>query len=335
MSALHAYRSPVYNGPGNGLIRHNESRTVTKFDFTFINVNNPIEFKAEANKKIVRQTVMENHLSTPKKECLASRPKKGDFVRSASRESIHLGVTANETSPLRISALRDSYSTPSEAPGTQPPMLLSSTTYRGGLEPESPGAQPMNSHSVGYDEDALDTFNESGSDTSSVILSPHRNSHDWSEPSSYDAGLRFPCTLLNFLSAQLKPFISIPQHSKGPIKTVEEMKYYCKQYFGSMGIRRYWLPALMESPHAFMSSFQDTTRVQTDVLRLIHESLDDPMKQASDVTIIAVLHYLVIVAIKSPEQLNCHVKGIKEMVDIRGGLGKLGVNGELAAILTA
>ncbi|TKA64069.1 hypothetical protein B0A49_06486 [Cryomyces minteri] len=331
MSALHAYRSPVYNGPGNGLIRHNESRTVTKFDFTFINVNNPIEFKAEANKKIVRQTVMENHLSTPKKECLASRPKKGDFVRSASRESIHLGVTANETSPLRISALRDSYSTPSEAPGTQPPMLLSSTTYRGGLEPESPGAQPMNSHSVGYDEDALDTFNESGSDTSSVILSPHRNSHD---------------------CAQLKPFISIPQHSKGPIKTVEEMKYYCKQYFGSMGIRRYWLPALMESPHAFMSSLcvssthhdvmidcigdsQDTTRVQTDVLRLIHESLDDPMKQASDVTIIAVLHYLVIVAIKSPEQLNCHVKGIKEMVDIRGGLGKLGVNGELAAILTA
>ncbi|KAK5154068.1 hypothetical protein LTR04_006075 [Oleoguttula sp. CCFEE 6159] len=233
-----------------------------------------------------------------------------------------------------------------------PPMSLSSTTYEGGLEPESPGAPPVNSHFVSHDEDALDTFNESGSNTSSVILSPYQKSHDWSEPSPYDAGLRSPCTLLNFLSAQLEPFLTIPQHSKGPIKTVEEMKYYCKQSFGSKGIRRHWLPALMESPHAFMSSLcvssthhdvmtdcigdsQETTRVQADALRLIHESLDDPLKQASDVTIIAVLQYLSIVTIKSPEQLSCHVKGIKKMVDIRGGLGELGINGELAAILTA
>ena len=68
---------------------------------------------------------------------------------------------------------------------------------------------------------------------------------------------------------------------------------------------------------------------------MINESLNDPEMKTSDATIIAVLQLL------NAEIMGCddsimriHQRGLHDMVRERGGLGSLGVHGQLASILT-
>ena len=130
--------------------------------------------------------------------------------------------------------------------------------------------------------------------------------------------------------------------------------------FGSRALGQYWVPTLLRARHAFLSTVAISTahddlmsralqpvhlrspgesmerlRVRQEVMAMINESLDDPELKTADATIIAVLQLL------NAELMGCddnimriHQKGLQDMVRQRGGLGKLGVHGQLASILS-
>ena len=130
--------------------------------------------------------------------------------------------------------------------------------------------------------------------------------------------------------------------------------------FGSRGIADYWVPTLLKARHAFLSTIAISSahddimrrstkspsersktesvqraRVRHEVTSMINQSMSDPELQTSDATMVAVVHLL------NAETMGCddtvmrvHQQGLSAMVSSRGGLGALGVNGQLAAIVT-
>jgi hypothetical protein len=69
---------------------------------------------------------------------------------------------------------------------------------------------------------------------------------------------------------------------------------------------------------------------------MINRSLTDPQMQTSDATLVAVLHLL------NAEIMGCddsimhvHRRGLNAMIEQRGGIDNLGVNGQLAGVTTA
>lgn len=79
----------------------------------------------------------------------------------------------------------------------------------------------------------------------------------------------------------------------------------------------------------------ERARVRSEVTQMVQECLEDPEMATADATIIAVLHLL------NSEIMGCndsfmraHQKGLHVMVQQRGGLMGLGVNGQLASIST-
>lgn len=144
-----------------------------------------------------------------------------------------------------------------------------------------------------------------------------------------------------------------------PSLGIKELKFSCSQRFGSSGLAMHWLPAMLKARHAFLStlcissahddimrrnilppdqrsteSLMKRLRVRQGVISMINESLSDPEMRAADETIIAVLHVL------HSEIMGCndrsmqiHQIGLHEMVRERGGLGTLGLQGQLALCL--
>lgn len=130
--------------------------------------------------------------------------------------------------------------------------------------------------------------------------------------------------------------------------------------FGSQGISDHWVPTLLKARHAFLSTvcissshddimrrgiqaphertpYQSTDRmkVRGEVIAMINDALQDPQLQTADATIVSVLHLL------NSEIMGCddtvmmiHQQGLHNMVRSRGGLDNLGVDGQLASILT-
>lgn len=75
--------------------------------------------------------------------------------------------------------------------------------------------------------------------------------------------------------------------------------------------------------------------VRDEVITMINRCLGDPELCKSDATIIAVLHVLNSEIMDSDEQtLNTHQNGIERMIELRGGLGNLGLGGQLSSMLT-
>ena len=157
----------------------------------------------------------------------------------------------------------------------------------------------------------------------------------------------------------LNPFDTWPSFDD-PTVNVSKLKWLCSQRFGSQKLSLHWIPTLLRARHAFLSTLcissahddimnralgpafrgttlesQERTKVRLGTVSLINQSMNDPRMQAADETIIAVLHLL------SSEIMGCndsimtiHQKGLHQMVLKRGGLGQLGVSGQLAAVLT-
>ena len=164
---------------------------------------------------------------------------------------------------------------------------------------------------------------------------------------------------LDFLGGELNPFDTWPVFSD-PTVNVDELKWNCSRRFGSQGIAMHWVPTLLRARHAFLSTICicsahddimsravsgseflsnhesiQRMRVRQEVISMIHESLEDPDMRTADATIVAVLHLL------NSEIMGCddrmmstHQNGLHDMVQMRGGLDRLGVNGQLASILT-
>ena len=68
---------------------------------------------------------------------------------------------------------------------------------------------------------------------------------------------------------------------------------------------------------------------------MINNALADPKLQAADATIVSVLHLLNSETMDCDDQtMTIHQQGLHQMIRKRGGLDRLGVDGELAMIST-
>ena len=162
------------------------------------------------------------------------------------------------------------------------------------------------------------------------------------------------------VGGNLEPFGTWPAFSDSTVD-VNELKWSCSQRFGSSSLSVNWVPTLLRARHAFLStlcissahddimrrafrpssyaetgeSFINRIRVRQGVISLINQSINDPEMRTADETIVAVLHVL------NSEIMGCddksmrvHQLGLHDMIRERGGLDRLGVAGQLAAILT-
>jgi len=78
-----------------------------------------------------------------------------------------------------------------------------------------------------------------------------------------------------------------------------------------------------------------TAAVKAEVTHLIQKSLSDPQRRCDDATIISTVHLLAAEFMKGEDHaLMPHEHGLRKMVAMRGGLDKLGLDGQIAAILT-
>jgi hypothetical protein len=114
-----------------------------------------------------------------------------------------------------------------------------------------------------------------------------------------------------------------------------------------------WIPALIRSRHAFLSTLciasahldainnRPTESIQTialrqEVIHLISQSLLNPHTRIDDFTIIALVQLICSEVVAGNETaLHYHEDGMEKMVKQRGGLKELGVGGELASVLTS
>ena len=162
-----------------------------------------------------------------------------------------------------------------------------------------------------------------------------------------------------YLGSNIQPFDCWPTLGD-PTLSVEQLKWSCSRHFGSYGISQHWIPELLKAKHAFLSTIcisashddimmrgqqapherkpygsTDRLKVRSEVLGLINQALADPAMQTTDATLMSVLHVL------NSEIMGCddrimriHQHGLDDLVKERGGLGKLGIDGQLASILT-
>ncbi|KAK7536007.1 uncharacterized protein J3D65DRAFT_668459 [Phyllosticta citribraziliensis] len=157
--------------------------------------------------------------------------------------------------------------------------------------------------------------------------------------------------LSNFFSPY-DPFYTLPQPSD-PRINVEQVKWYCHNYFGTKAMARAWLPQMIESRESFLSTLgistahQDaiegrsepsfmTTLVNTEAIRLINAALTDRWTRIRDSTIMSVCQLLASrVVTADNEELQRHEQGLRELIVERGGLEALGVSGDLASVACA
>lgn len=130
--------------------------------------------------------------------------------------------------------------------------------------------------------------------------------------------------------------------------------------FGSEGIAPHWVPLLLRAKHAFLSTIcisashedimrrgmqapherlqhgsHDRMQARCEVIALINQAMNDDQSRIADTTIVAVLQLLNSEIMGCDDQvMRIHQQGLHDMVRQRGGLEKLGVEGQLASILT-
>lgn len=117
-----------------------------------------------------------------------------------------------------------------------------------------------------------------------------------------------------------------------------------------------WLPTVMRSQHTFLSTLnlasaymhavcgRDNSSdeqpfriiLQTIIFRLINTEMEDPPGRTSDLTILAVVQLILSELVEfDRRRIEVHLLEIRRMVQLRGALPRLGVGGDLAALVTA
>lgn len=124
------------------------------------------------------------------------------------------------------------------------------------------------------------------------------------------------------------------------------------RFFGTRAMGRYWIPTLVKSPHAFLSTLCiasahfdavqnlqiesiQTTALRQEVIHLIHQNILNSQTKVDDFNVIALTQLIASEIIAGEEtSLNFHEKGVEAMVGSRGGLNQLGVDGRIASTLS-
>lgn len=161
---------------------------------------------------------------------------------------------------------------------------------------------------------------------------------------------RFPANMPTPLSAFTpnKPFQD-PQPRIADISCMY-LQYYCHRYFGTRAMAHSWLLQMKQSPDSFLSilaiaaSHEDaisgeleptrrTVKIQTEISNLLNEAFDERGTRIKDTTIMSVVRLLRSELINTgTERLVFYEKGLRQLIEERGGLRRLGVQGELSAL---
>ncbi|ORY11882.1 hypothetical protein BCR34DRAFT_311973 [Clohesyomyces aquaticus] len=153
------------------------------------------------------------------------------------------------------------------------------------------------------------------------------------------------------IGTPLDPFRTMPQAHHQEV-SVEYLKFHCSRSFGTRAMGQHWIPTLVKSHHAFLSTLciasahhdaihdlrhdsPQTLALRQEMAHLIGQNLLNPQTCVSDYNIIALTQLICSEVITGNRaMLQYHEDGIAKMVDMRGGLNTLGVNGRLASTLS-
>ncbi|KAF2735487.1 hypothetical protein EJ04DRAFT_195372 [Polyplosphaeria fusca] len=212
---------------------------------------------------------------------------------------------------------------------------------------------------------------------SSPVRSPASSSHDQPlVPSPQNQIIRIPQSILEaapmvrpmrvgvplgFNTTSPRPFKSIGKpfdpfqtlfQANHPRISVEELKFHCSLFFGTRAMGQHWIPALVTSPHAFLSTLciasahhdavhdrqldsLESVALRQEVIYLINQNLSNPSSPVDDFNIIAVTQLMASEMIAGEDAaLTYNEHGAEKMARQRGGLNQLGVNGRLASTLS-
>ncbi|OCK81942.1 hypothetical protein K432DRAFT_403328 [Lepidopterella palustris CBS 459.81] len=303
----------------------------------FVNATHPDDFKADSTMRNIRSHVMYKHRSFEKKEkspAMESNPsgikqQASQYGQSAS-PSPSPGVHFEDITPaMQINnlALADDvtdlfFEFDYSSPG--PPGQMPGNIPLGDLPPKPaspPGPMPENIP-------LADLSLKPGHETLEMFA------YEWK---------RNELKLLKVYSEPERPSLDELQR-----KLMNIIHGYCKGFI----TRSAWMNAICNSQlschhHAsVISVYQDITNgflddsaltvyAKSQVIRMINDRLQDPATQTDDYTILAILHLLVSeLGAGSDEVFNVHQSGLVRIVTQRGGLGKLGLDGLTAIVLS-
>lgn len=153
------------------------------------------------------------------------------------------------------------------------------------------------------------------------------------------------------LGKPLDPFQTMFQ-SNHPRVSVEELKFYCSRSFGTKAMGMHWIPTVVKLPHTFLSTLclasahydavyerpiesVQTLALRQEVIHLISQNLLNPESRGDDYNVVALTQLIASEIIAAEEMtLDFHETGIEAMIQQRGGLGQLGMNGRLASAIS-
>ncbi|KAK4998822.1 hypothetical protein LTR66_002012 [Elasticomyces elasticus] len=257
------------------------------------------------------------------------------------------GQTPNTSAAAQIFGLNQTHATPASAVREQTISRSSADFEDQDLDP-IPLEQPATCQAMLQSATPDDLQDDVPPQTDPHNILIHRRSK-WMQPSPFGYA---------FAGSQFDPFGILPRF-QDPELDMARLKYQCTAYFGTLAMGRSWVPALLSAPHPFLSSLcissvhQDammlshsplsraidsirTRRLRSEVINLILSKINLGRAATDDQTIIAVMCLICSDVMSHNEgSLTVHEQGLQKMVRLRGGLKKLGVDGVLAAVLTA
>jgi hypothetical protein len=290
--------------------------------FRWITGNKPDDFKTKDVMQAVRQTAMGSYLKTAKSHA-GDKPRANSEASDKSRSSI--GSQGGMT----------------PRPMKTPKGKGKSDSEKKSLLPNKPPQPKSNDQST----------SNPGTQVARQSTLPQR-------PIVVPiiAGIRYPFDLypvppLFSLGKSLDPFGTMFQ-SRDARVNVEGLKFKCAIYFGTAGLGKYWIPECLRYPHTFLSTLYmasayddvienrqveslETAALRQDVIHFVSEHLTNREQCVADHNIIAVSQLILGTVISRMDAgLRFHQDGIATMIRQRGGLGKLGVNGQLASAVS-
>ncbi|KAF1841006.1 uncharacterized protein K460DRAFT_295719 [Cucurbitaria berberidis CBS 394.84] len=301
-------------------------------DLCFITGSTPAELRSKKNMAIIRRKAMDSYLKDEKKKddkstASADRSRVNSEASDVSRASLGSQETVNEPQ-IAKSASRQSTNRRKQLAPTKSP--ISTRQEQDGSSSKTQVARVQKP--VGF---VLPP---------APIVLPMRTNvrlpyDDFESPPLYSLG------------KSLDPFRTMFQSSH-PQVSVEELKFHCSRYFGTQGLGRYWIPTCLKYPHTFLSTLclasahHDIVRelpveslvtaaLRQEIILLVGGNLRNPDERVADHNIVAVTQLIIGEVIGREEAgLAFHETGIETMINQRGGLNQLGMDGRLASAIS-
>lgn len=296
-------------------------------EFTFITAGKPADFRSKKTMTEVRKKAMDSYLKNEKSK---------DHASTSSTEESNSVVpegTFSQSITQLASIATDSVRLPQSTTGRQRPGVIQQMPHVHRDSSSSPSNQVAKLHS-----------------SFASVLRPA----DLITPSRKGIELPFDVKRIpeiRSLGIPLDPFGTMFQSSNALV-SVEKLKWHCSRYFGTYGLGKHWIPYCLDHPHTFLSTLclaaahkdvlegnssesLETAALRQDVIVMVGENLLNPTKSVADHNIIAVSQLIICEVISRKEaDLAFHEKGMETMIEMRGGLSKLGVNGRLASAVS-